>query len=252
MSAHPEPVEGCGLGVQNATTLRLKASRDSDSIAAMRPARLLVLAACVLAAGCGGPEPPPFKPLADNKLLMQAMIDPNADLVWDAVKTIDYERRHGGNPAADRRRMDRRPQRRGDARRIGQPADDGAAREGRRRVDDAGAADDRHRARPPSGPRTRRTPSACSPSAATSTSRARPVTRNTWTPSSTRTSEGHMRHRILAAIGLLTVVAWRRCSPRASGPHRAHPTVSPTCRASGTSRRSRRSSGRPNSPASRS
>ena len=55
----------------------------------MRPARLLVPAALVFVAGCGGPEPPPFRPLADNKLLMTAMIDPNADLVWDAVKTID-------------------------------------------------------------------------------------------------------------------------------------------------------------------
>jgi len=55
----------------------------------MRPARILAVAAVVLVAGCGGPDPPPFKPLADNKLLMQAMIDPNADLVWDAVKTID-------------------------------------------------------------------------------------------------------------------------------------------------------------------
>jgi hypothetical protein len=26
--------------------------------------------------------------VADNKLLMQAVVDPNADLVWDAVKTI--------------------------------------------------------------------------------------------------------------------------------------------------------------------
>jgi hypothetical protein len=61
----------------------------SGSIAAMRHISLLALTAVVLAAGCGGPEPPPFKPLADNKLLMQAIIDPNADIVWDAVKTID-------------------------------------------------------------------------------------------------------------------------------------------------------------------
>jgi hypothetical protein len=55
----------------------------------MRPARLLVFAAALAAFACGGPEPPPFKPLADNKLLMSAIVDPNADLVWDAVKTID-------------------------------------------------------------------------------------------------------------------------------------------------------------------
>lgn len=41
-----------------------------------------------LFAACGGPAPPPFKAVADNKLLMQSVIDPNADLVWDAVRTI--------------------------------------------------------------------------------------------------------------------------------------------------------------------
>ena len=55
----------------------------------MRTARLFGLAGVVLAAGCGGPEPPPFKPLADNKMLMTAIVDPSADIVWDAVKTID-------------------------------------------------------------------------------------------------------------------------------------------------------------------
>jgi len=42
----------------------------------------------ILFASCGGPAPPPFKAVADNKLLMQSVIDPNADLVWDAVRTI--------------------------------------------------------------------------------------------------------------------------------------------------------------------
>ena len=55
----------------------------------MRSGRPLVFAAILSAAACGGADPPPFKPLADNKLLMTAMVDPNADLVWDAVKTID-------------------------------------------------------------------------------------------------------------------------------------------------------------------
>ena len=55
----------------------------------MRTAHLVALASVVLVAGCGGPEPPPFKPLADNKMLMTAIVDPSADIVWDAVKTID-------------------------------------------------------------------------------------------------------------------------------------------------------------------
>jgi hypothetical protein len=36
---------------------------------------------------CSGP-PPPFKPVVDTKLLMQATIDPTADQIWDAVKTV--------------------------------------------------------------------------------------------------------------------------------------------------------------------
>ena len=48
----------------------------------------LLLSACVVAA-CGGPAPPPFKPVVDTKLLMQSVVDPNADVIWEAVKTID-------------------------------------------------------------------------------------------------------------------------------------------------------------------
>ena len=55
----------------------------------MRTAVLLVLASSVAVAACGGPAPPPFKPLADNKLLMQSVVDPSADLIWDAVKIIE-------------------------------------------------------------------------------------------------------------------------------------------------------------------
>ena len=41
--------------------------------------------------GCrAAPEPPPpYKPVADVKLLMQAVVDPAADVVWGAVGTID-------------------------------------------------------------------------------------------------------------------------------------------------------------------
>jgi hypothetical protein len=50
---------------------------------------MLTLAGTVAAAACGGAPPPPFKPVADTKLLMQSVVDPNADFVWDAVKTIE-------------------------------------------------------------------------------------------------------------------------------------------------------------------
>jgi hypothetical protein len=48
---------------------------------------LLVLALAT-AACSSAPAPPPFKAVADNKLLMQSVIDPNADIVWESVKTI--------------------------------------------------------------------------------------------------------------------------------------------------------------------
>jgi hypothetical protein len=38
---------------------------------------------------CGGPAPPPFKTVVDTKLLMQSVVDPNADIIWEAVKSID-------------------------------------------------------------------------------------------------------------------------------------------------------------------
>src|SRR4051812_21862298 len=38
----------------------------------------------LMVAGCAaGPEPPPFRAVADVKQLMQAMIDPAADALWD-------------------------------------------------------------------------------------------------------------------------------------------------------------------------
>ena len=50
---------------------------------------MLALGITLATAACGGPTPPPFKPVADTKLLMQSVVDPNADFVWDAVKTIE-------------------------------------------------------------------------------------------------------------------------------------------------------------------
>ena len=55
----------------------------------MRTAMLLTLFGGVVSSACGGPAPLPFRPIADTKLLMQSVVDPNADVVWDAVKIID-------------------------------------------------------------------------------------------------------------------------------------------------------------------
>src|SRR5215211_6806568 len=55
----------------------------------MRSLSIVMFVAGAVVAGCSSaPSPPPFKVVADNKLLMQSVIDPNADFVWDAVKTI--------------------------------------------------------------------------------------------------------------------------------------------------------------------
>lgn len=51
-------------------------------------ASLSLLVGVVASTACGGPQPPPFKPVADTKLLMQSVVDPTADEIWDAVRTI--------------------------------------------------------------------------------------------------------------------------------------------------------------------
>jgi len=49
---------------------------------------LLGLLSATMVVACGGPPPVPFTPVADTKLLMQSVVDPNADLIWEAVKII--------------------------------------------------------------------------------------------------------------------------------------------------------------------
>jgi len=49
-------------------------------------ARLLLLA--VAASAACGPAPPPFKPVNDVKQLMQGIVDPSADGVWQSVAII--------------------------------------------------------------------------------------------------------------------------------------------------------------------
>ena len=55
----------------------------------MRTLSLLAFIGAMFVSACGGAPPPPFKPVADTKLLMQSVVDPNADLVWEAVKSIE-------------------------------------------------------------------------------------------------------------------------------------------------------------------
>jgi hypothetical protein len=54
----------------------------------MRTVRAVSALAVLLCLGCGGPQPPPFKPVADVKQLMLGAIDPNADVIWEATGTI--------------------------------------------------------------------------------------------------------------------------------------------------------------------
>ena len=46
--------------------------------------RFLVVS-IVLVTGCSGPEPPPFQPMADIRLLMEAVVDPQVDVIWGSV-----------------------------------------------------------------------------------------------------------------------------------------------------------------------
>ena len=56
----------------------------------MRRLALSALALCVAPAfGCGsGPQPPPFRPVVDNKVLMNAVLERQANIVWESVGTI--------------------------------------------------------------------------------------------------------------------------------------------------------------------
>ena len=54
----------------------------------MRTILLLVPLGAVMAFGCSPAPGPPFKPVADVQQLMEMMVDPAADLVWDAVGTV--------------------------------------------------------------------------------------------------------------------------------------------------------------------
>ena len=48
----------------------------------------LVSVVAAATAGCGGPASPPFKPVAETKILMQAVLDPSADEIWDSAGEV--------------------------------------------------------------------------------------------------------------------------------------------------------------------
>ena len=62
----------------------------------------ILLWSILLWSGCNSAPPPPYKPVADTKLLMQAVVDPSADELWDAVRTIvDREGTHEIRPKSN-------------------------------------------------------------------------------------------------------------------------------------------------------
>jgi hypothetical protein len=48
---------------------------------------LFALFACLALVSCGGQQPPPFKAVADTKTLMAALLEKQADIVWESVGT---------------------------------------------------------------------------------------------------------------------------------------------------------------------
>ncbi len=54
----------------------------------MRTILLLVPLSALIAFGCGPAPGPPFKPVADVQQLMEMVVDPAADVLWDSVGTI--------------------------------------------------------------------------------------------------------------------------------------------------------------------
>jgi hypothetical protein len=53
-----------------------------------RQLAVLSVALGIAASAACGPAPPPYKPVADVKQLMQGVVDPSADAVWASVATI--------------------------------------------------------------------------------------------------------------------------------------------------------------------
>ena len=59
----------------------------------MRPTARLIVIGALLTGGCNrtppAPPPPPLRPVADVKQLMASILEPAAEVYWDAVGTIE-------------------------------------------------------------------------------------------------------------------------------------------------------------------
>lgn len=56
----------------------------------MRTRLALAAAGAILLSGCrASPKPSPYRPVADVKQLMEAVVDPAADVIWGSVGTIE-------------------------------------------------------------------------------------------------------------------------------------------------------------------
>jgi hypothetical protein len=61
--------------------------------------RFLLVISVILDVGCSSAAPPPYKPVADVKTLMASIMEPSADVYWDAVGVIiDAEGEHQIEP----------------------------------------------------------------------------------------------------------------------------------------------------------
>ena len=90
---------GCPFTCRGVLLTIIKGHSNSFSLMGGREVRitiLIVLVGALLSVGCntlvgtllGEPEESPFKPMADVKTLMTAMIDPAADVLWASVGMI--------------------------------------------------------------------------------------------------------------------------------------------------------------------
>jgi hypothetical protein len=54
----------------------------------MRAARIVALSSLALSACSSAPPPPPYRPVADVKTLMSSVMEPAAEVYWDAVGIV--------------------------------------------------------------------------------------------------------------------------------------------------------------------